>query len=106
MKRPSLLSSVLALSLAVSAPAALAYVGHGDEFQAEEGVDRVEVNAETDPLLGIQAAPIEAAADGSGAVMIPVGALVEDGDRERRGQQNPAIARVPSLGADLERRKA
>jgi cation efflux system membrane fusion protein len=82
MKRLPLLSSVLALSLAVSAPAALAHVGHGDEFQAEGGVDRVEVNAETDSLLGIQVSPIEAAADGSGAVMIPVSALVEDGDRQ------------------------
>jgi cation efflux system membrane fusion protein len=82
MKRLPLLSSVLALSLALSTPAALAHVGHGDEFQAEGGVDRVEVNAETDPLLGIQVAPIEAAADGSGAVMIPVSALVEDGDRQ------------------------
>jgi len=82
MKCLPLLSSVLALSLAVSAPAALAHVGHGDEFQAEGGIDRVEVNAETDPLLGIQVAPIEAAADGSGAVMIPVSALVEDGDRQ------------------------
>jgi cation efflux system membrane fusion protein len=82
MKRFPLLSSVLALSLALSTPAALAHVGHGDEFQAEGGVNRVEVNAETDPLLGIQVSPIEAAADGSGAVMIPVSALVEDGDRQ------------------------
>ena len=82
MKRLPLLSSVLALSLAVGAPAVLAHVGHGDEFQAEGGINRVEVNAETDPLLGIQVAPIEAAADGSGAVMIPVTALVEDGDRQ------------------------
>lgn len=82
MKRLPLLSSVLALSLAVSAPAALAHVGHGDEFQAEGGVDRVEVNAETDPLLGIQVNSIAPAADGSGAVMIPVSALVEDGDRQ------------------------
>ena len=80
MKRLPLLSSVLALSLALSTPAALAHVGHGDEFQAEGGVNRVEVNAETDPLLGIQVSPI--AADSSGAVMIPVTALVEDGDRQ------------------------
>jgi cation efflux system membrane fusion protein len=82
MKRFSLLSSILALSLTVSMPVALAHVGHGDEFQAEGGVDRVEVNAETDPLLGIQVSPIEVAVDGSGAVMIPVSALVEDGDRQ------------------------
>ena len=82
MKRLPLLGSVLALSLALSTPAALAHVGHGDEFQAEGGVDRVEINAETDPLLGIQVNPIEASADGSGAVMIPVSALVEDNGRQ------------------------
>lgn len=82
MTRFSVLSSILALSLTVSMPAALAHVGHGDEFQAEGGVDRVEVNAETDPLLGIQVSPIEAAADGSGAVMVPMAAVVEDGDRQ------------------------
>ncbi|MEO0870097.1 MAG: cobalt transporter [Cyanobacteria bacterium J06642_11] len=63
-------------------PVAFAHVGHGDEFQAEGGVDRVEMNAETDPLLGIQVNPIEPAADGSGAVMIPVSALVEDNGRQ------------------------
>lgn len=82
MKRLPLLTSALALGLAISTPAALAHVGHGDEFQAEGGVDRVEVNTETDPLLGIQVTPIEAAADGSGTVTIPVSALVEDGDRQ------------------------
>ncbi|WP_035991504.1 cobalt transporter [Leptolyngbya sp. KIOST-1] len=82
MKRLPLLSSVLALSLALSTPAALAHVGHGDEFQAEGGVNRVEVNAETDSLLGIQVDPIESAADGSGAVLIPVTALVEDNGRQ------------------------
>ncbi|NEQ46805.1 MAG: cobalt transporter [Leptolyngbya sp. SIOISBB] len=82
MKRLPLLSSALALSLAVSTPAALAHVGHGDEFQAEGGVDRVEVNAETDPILGIQVNPIEPAADNSGAIMIPVSALVEDNGRQ------------------------
>ncbi len=78
MKRLSVLSSVLLVSLAVISPAAWAHVGHGDEFQAEGGIDRVEVNPQNDPLLGIQTSPIEAAADGSGAVMIPVSALVED----------------------------
>ena len=82
MKRLPLLSSVLAISLAMGTPAALAHVGHGDEFQAEGGVNRVEVNAETDALLGIQVSPIEAATDGSGAVLIPVSALVDDNDRQ------------------------
>ncbi|MBE7384936.1 MAG: cobalt transporter [Leptolyngbya sp. SIO1E4] len=82
MKRLPLLSSVLAISLAMGTPAALAHVGHGDEFQAEGGVNRVEVNAETDALLGIQVSPIEAATDGSGVVLIPVSALVDDNDRQ------------------------
>ena len=59
MKRLPLFSSVLALSLAIGTPAAMAHVGHGDEFQATGGVNRVEVKAETDPLLGIQVSPIE-----------------------------------------------
>ncbi|MEO1095089.1 MAG: cobalt transporter [Cyanobacteria bacterium J06638_28] len=82
MKRLPLFSSILAVSLAMGTPAALAHVGHGDEFQAEGGVDRVEVNAETDPLFGIQVNPIESAVDDSGRVMIPVSALVEDNDRQ------------------------
>lgn len=82
MKRLPLLSSILAVSLAISTPGALAHVGHGDEFQAEGGVNRVEVNAETDPLLGIQVNPVESAADGSGAVLIPVTALVDDNGRQ------------------------
>lgn len=82
MKRFPLLSSILAFSLTVAMPAALAHVGHGDEFQAEGGVDRVEVNAETDPLLGIQVSPIEAAADGSSAVRVPMAAVVEDNGRQ------------------------
>ena len=82
MKRLPLFSSVLALSLAIGTPGVLAHVGHGDEFQATGGVNRVEVNAETDPLLGIQVTPIEPAADGSGAVLIPVTALVDDNGRQ------------------------
>lgn len=82
MKQLPLLSSILALSLAVSTPAALAHVGHGDEFQAEGGVNRVEVNTQTDSLLGIQVTSIEPAADASGTVMIPVTALVEDNGRQ------------------------
>lgn len=80
MKRLSLMSSILALSLAMCTPAALGHVGHGDEFKAEGGVNRVEVNAQTDSLLGIQVSPIESAADGK--VMIPVSALVEDNGRQ------------------------
>ncbi|WP_299486151.1 cobalt transporter [Acaryochloris sp. IP29b_bin.137] len=82
MKQLPLLSSILALSLAVTPSAALAHAGHGDEFQAEGGINRVEVNTQTDSLLGIQVSPIEPAADGSGKVMIPVTALVEDNDRQ------------------------
>lgn len=82
MKRLPLLGSMLALSLAVTTPTALAHVGHGDEFQAEGGINRVEVNAQTDALLGIQTNPIESPTDGSSAVMIPVSALVEDNGRQ------------------------
>ena len=80
MKRLSLMSSILALSLVVGTPAVLAHAGHGDEFNAEGGVDRVEVNVQTDSLLGIQVTPIESAPDGK--VMIPVTALVEDNGRQ------------------------
>lgn len=82
MKRLPLLSSVLALSLALSTPAAMAHVGHGDEFQAEGGVNRVEVKTETDSLLGIEVNPIETAVDGSAAVLIPVTALVDDAGQQ------------------------
>ncbi len=83
MKPTPLLSSVLlTLSLSLSAPATLAHVGHGDEFQAEGGVNRVEVKTETDSLLGIEVNPIEAAVDGSAAVLIPVTALVDDAGRQ------------------------
>ena len=83
MKPTLLLSSVLlTLGVALSAPHTLAHVGHGDEFQSEGGVNRVEVKAETDSLLGIEVTPIEAAVDGSGAVLIPVTALVDDNGRQ------------------------
>lgn len=81
MKPVRLASSILALSLAIATPSlvstVLAHVGHGDEFQAEGGINRVEVNPDTDPIMGIQVTPIEAAADGSGAVLIPVTAVVD-----------------------------
>ena len=76
--------SVLALSLAMATPEALAHAGHGDEFQATGGINRVEVKAETDSLLGIRVVPIEAAPDetSGGAVFIPVTAAVEDEGRQ------------------------
>lgn len=81
MKTLSIFSSVLALSLSLAAPT-LAHVGHGDEFQATGGVNRVEVKADTDALLGIQVNPIEPATDGSVAVLIPITALVDDNGRQ------------------------
>lgn len=81
MKKLSTVASVLALSLSLAAPT-LAHIGHGDEFQATGGINRVEVKADTDALLGIQVSPIEAAADGSSAVLIPVTALVDDNGRQ------------------------
>ncbi len=78
MKTIGLATSVLALSLTFTAPSGVfAHVGHGDEFQAEGGIDRVAVNAETDAMLGIVVEPITANPEGNGGVYIPVTALVE-----------------------------
>lgn len=78
MKPTPFMSCMLALGLAVSAPTGVfAHVGHGDEFQAEGGVQRVKVNPETDQMLGIVVTPIETATDGSAVVMVPVTALVD-----------------------------
>jgi membrane fusion protein, cation efflux system len=78
MKSFLLISAMLAVSLSISAPSVVfAHVGHGDEFQAQGGINRVEVKAETDSLLGIVVTPIATAANGSPAVMIPVTALVD-----------------------------
>ena len=65
MKPLPIFGSVMAISLAIATPSAFGHAGHGDEFQATGGVNRVEVRAETDALLGIQVTPIEAAADGA-----------------------------------------
>ncbi|MEO1388461.1 MAG: cobalt transporter [Cyanobacteria bacterium J06634_6] len=81
MKTLPAFASVLALSLSLATPT-LAHVGHGDEFQASGGVNRVEVKFDTDALLGIQVNPIEAAADEGSAVLIPVTALVDDNGRQ------------------------
>jgi cation efflux system membrane fusion protein len=78
MKPFWIVSPILAGILAISTPLPFfAHVGHGDEFQAEGGINRVQVNPETHPLLGIQVTPIAPAADGSAAVLIPVTAVVE-----------------------------
>ncbi|HIK14348.1 MAG TPA: cobalt transporter [Leptolyngbyaceae cyanobacterium M33_DOE_097] len=72
------LEAVLVTILLLSVPkAAVAHVGHGDEFQATGGIERVQVNAETDQMLGIVATPIEPAADGSSAIMVPATAVVD-----------------------------
>ena len=76
MKSFLLMSSILAASLTILAPTVVfAHVGHGDEFQAKGGINRVKVNAETDQLLGIVVTPIAATA--GSAVMVPVTALVD-----------------------------
>lgn len=78
MKPFMLMSSILAASLIISAPTVVfAHVGHGDEFQATGGIDRVKVNSQTDQLLGIVVTPIASSAKSGSAVMIPVTALVD-----------------------------
>lgn len=77
MKSFSLIS-ILTLSLTLGAPTVvLSHVGHGDEFQATGGIERVQVNPETDSMLGIVVTPIAPAADNGSAVMVPVTALVD-----------------------------
>ena len=76
MKSSLLMSSILAASLTISAPTVVfAHAGHGDEFEAKGGINRVKVNAETDPILGIVVTPIAATA--GSAVKVPVTALVD-----------------------------
>ncbi|MCG5058476.1 MAG: cobalt transporter [Limnoraphis sp. WC205] len=78
MKSFSLISSVLVVSVAIATPnLGFAHVGHGDEFQTEGGIERVQVNPETDSMLGIVVTPIEPTTDGSAGVMVPVTALVD-----------------------------
>ena len=78
MKSFRLMSSILAASLIVCVPTVgFAHVGHGDEFQATGGINRVKVNPQTDQLLGIVVTPIASSAQGGSAVMIPVTALVD-----------------------------
>lgn len=83
MKSIHLASSVLALSLAFGTPSVVfAHVGHGDEFQAEGGINRVKVNPETDSLLGIEVTEIAPAADGTAGVYVPITAIVEDNGKQ------------------------
>ncbi len=78
MKAFPLISSILTIGLTLSTPTLVfGHVGHGDEFQATGGIERVQVNPETDPMLGIIVNPIAPAPNGSSAVMIPVTALVD-----------------------------
>ncbi|KKD35736.1 MAG: cobalt transporter [Limnoraphis robusta] len=83
MKPFSMISSILVVSLAIATPnLVFAHVGHGDEFQAEGGIERVQVNPETDSMLGIVVTPIEqATADGNG-VMVPTTALVDSDGKQ------------------------
>ena len=82
MKKFSLFSPIfsplLAAALTLSTPAiAFAHVGHGDEFQATGGIERVKVNATTDKQLGIEVKAIAPEKGGGKAVLIPVTALVD-----------------------------
>lgn len=78
MKSFGLMSSILAASLIVCVPTVgFAHVGHGDEFQATGGINRVKVNPQTDQLLGIVVTAIASSAQAGSAVMIPVTALVD-----------------------------
>lgn len=71
----AILISVLLIS---STPkVAFSHVGHGDEFQATGGIERVQVNPETDQQLGIVVSPIETATSSGTGVMIPATALVD-----------------------------
>ncbi|EAZ90811.1 efflux RND transporter periplasmic adaptor subunit [Crocosphaera chwakensis] len=80
MKSLSLIS-LLSLSLTLGAPTVvLSHVGHGDEFQATGGIERVEVNPENDQMLGIVVTPIEQSA--ANGVIIPVTALVEADEKQ------------------------
>ena len=72
-----LFSPLMAAVLTLCTPAiAFAHVGHGDEFQATGGIQKVKVNATTDKQLGIEVKAI-APEKGGKAVLIPVTALVD-----------------------------
>jgi hypothetical protein len=78
MKKFSLVSPLLAAVLTLSmSSAGFAHVGHGDEFQATGGIERVKVNAPTDKQLGIEVKAIAPEAVSGKAVLIPMTALVD-----------------------------
>jgi cation efflux system membrane fusion protein len=78
-----LLQTIISLGILTTTPQiTTAHVGHGDEFQATGGIQRVEVKPETDQILGIAVTPIAPATDGSNKVMIPITALVEADDKK------------------------
>lgn len=80
MRKPQnpLLETVLIATLLLFMPEiAISHVGHGDEFQSKGGIEKVQVNEQSDQILGITVKPIAPAPDGSAAVMIPVTALVD-----------------------------
>ncbi|MCT7963858.1 cobalt transporter [Laspinema sp. D1] len=79
----SLIRTVLITTVLLSLPKlALSHVGHGDEFQSSGGIERVEVNPETDPMLGIVVTPIAPATDGSASILVPITALVNADDQQ------------------------
>ncbi len=79
----SLIRTVLITTVLFSFPKlALSHVGHGDEFQATGGIERVEVNPEIDEMLGIVVTPIAPAADGSASILVPITALVNAEDQQ------------------------
>jgi membrane fusion protein, cation efflux system len=97
MKPLPLVSSILAASLALSAPTLVfAHIGHGDEFQSQGGTQRVKVSAESDQILGILVTPIAQAAEGGTGVMVPVTSLVDaDGKKLVFVQYNDFYEPVP-----------
>ncbi len=78
-----LLQTIISLGILTTTPQiTTAHVGHGDEFQATGGIQRVEVKPETDQILGIVVTPIASTTDGSNKVMVPMTALVEADDKK------------------------
>ena len=67
-------ASLTATLLALAAPAAMAHVGHGDEFQQQGDARQVKRNAESDGLLGVATARPESGPDG---LTVPSTALVD-----------------------------